>query len=814
MLKYSSQLTLIDYFIISSDSHSLLNTSMNIEKLLLVFGLSFTLMTGTSLALEKVTLQLKWHHQFQFAGYYAAFEKGYYKDVGLNVSIKPGGPTVKVDQEVLSGRADYGVLASELIGKRVQGKKAVLLAVVFQHSIRALISRADSEIYSPSDLIGQTIMLNGNEQEEFLAMLKAEGISSNDINIISKDNTANQKLINKEVVAINGSIANQPFIFAQKDVEVKLLRPIMYGIDFYGDSFFTSEKEVEQHPKRATAFRDASLKGWEYAMRHPEEIIQLIHNKYNPSKTIAHLRFEAQALRKIILPDLVDLGHINHHRIEKTAEIYARYSVIEKDYSLAGFIYNPVQDEIESAERLRRRMLISAIIFIFLAIGVLIWIVVLRKTVAKRTYSLSEEIKERKKIEKGLLKSEERFRNLFENSPVCLWEEDFSDVKKYLQSLKNSVTSAFEQYLDDHPEVLHRCVDLVKILDVNKATMELLGAKTKKELQDNLANSFNPDSLQSFKKEIIAIWEGEHFVETEAVSQTLDGIPKYVSLSWRVSPGFEDSLAKVLVSLTDITERIESEMKLEWELKVNKTLVELAELLIEGKSSLETISNLILEAAKSYTESEHGFVSVIDPKTGDNIGYTLTNMMDSCKIEEKGKKIAFPIGPDGKYPLLWGEALNTHKPFYTNIPDTHPASGGLPKGHIPLKNFLAVPAMISDSPMGEIALANKPGEYSDVDLEVITQIAQMFAIAIDRQQAIDNIEDSLKEKEILLQEIHHRVKNNMQIISSLLKLQANNIKDSQIKEVLKESQSRVYTMSAVHEALHESDKLSEIDIKN
>ncbi|MBT6615622.1 MAG: ABC transporter substrate-binding protein, partial [Deltaproteobacteria bacterium] len=98
---------------------------MNIEKLLLVFGLSFTLMTGTSLALEKVTLQLKWHHQFQFAGYYAAFEKGYYKDVGLNVSIKPGGPTVKVDQEVLSGRADYGVLASELIGKRVQGKKAV-----------------------------------------------------------------------------------------------------------------------------------------------------------------------------------------------------------------------------------------------------------------------------------------------------------------------------------------------------------------------------------------------------------------------------------------------------------------------------------------------------------------------------------------------------------------------------------------------------------------------------------------------------------------------------------------------------------------
>ncbi len=85
---------------------------------------------------------------------------------------------------------------------------------------------------------------------------------------------------------------------------------------------------------------------------------------------------------------------------------------------------------------------------------------------------------------------------------------------------------------------------------------------------------------------------------------------------------------------------------------------------------------------------------------------------------------------------------------------------------------------------------------------------------VERIRTADKIKASLKEKEILLQEIHHRVKNNMQVINSLLKLQANNIEDIQIKEVLKESQSRVYAMSAVHETLHGSEKLSQIDLKD
>jgi len=163
-----------------------------------------------------------------------------------------------------------------------------------------------------------------------------------------------------------------------------------------------------------------------------------------------------------------------------------------------------------------------------------------------------------KQANEALWKSEERFRNLFENSPVSLWEEDFSEVKSYLRSLEDDVGDNFDQYLTDHPEVLPRCAELVRITDINRASLKLHGAETREELLENLAAVFTPDSYKAFRKEIVAILEGKHQMETDAVVRTLDGIPRYVSLRWQVSPGHEETLSRVLVSLTDISERKKS----------------------------------------------------------------------------------------------------------------------------------------------------------------------------------------------------------------------------------------------------------------
>ncbi len=101
-----------------------------------------------------------------------------------------------------------------------------------------------------------------------------------------------------------------------------------------------------------------------------------------------------------------------------------------------------------------------------------------------------------------------------------------------------------------------------------------------------------------------------------------------------------------------------------------------------------------------------------------------------CKIENK--QVAFPVGPDGKYSALWGHALNTKEAFFSNKPDRHPSSKGLPKGHIPLNNYLAVPALIGNTVFGLIALANSERPYAEQDIEAIKRLAEVYALALHR----------------------------------------------------------------------------------
>ena len=128
--------------------------------------LSFTPSLKTEAAsLDKITLQLRWFHQFQFAGYYAAKMKGYYRDAGLDVSIMDSKPGMEVVSEVISGRAQYGVGNSSLLLARQQGKPVVALAAIFQHSPLVFIARADAGISSVHDLAGKKIMLEPHADE-------------------------------------------------------------------------------------------------------------------------------------------------------------------------------------------------------------------------------------------------------------------------------------------------------------------------------------------------------------------------------------------------------------------------------------------------------------------------------------------------------------------------------------------------------------------------------------------------------------------------------------------------------------------------
>lgn len=169
------------------------------------------------------------------------------------------------------------------------------------------------------------------------------------------------------------------------------------------------------------------------------------------------------------------------------------------------------------------------------------------------------DVTERHQIETALHESEIRYRGLFEDSPVSLWEEDFSEVKKYIEGLKKKGIRNLRKYVTEHPGVILECAKKVKVLDLNRATIELYKAKNKNDLLRNVGKIFCDESLTGVVDEVLHIAEGVYDFEGETVNQTLDGQKINVFLHWAVAPGYEDTLSRVIISIIDITSQKKAE---------------------------------------------------------------------------------------------------------------------------------------------------------------------------------------------------------------------------------------------------------------
>ncbi len=360
---------------------------------------------------EPVTLQLKWTHAFQFAGYYAARAQGYYRDAGLEVTIIEAGPGVDPVQTVLAGRAEYGVGTSSLLLERSAGKPVVALAVIFQHSPYVLIARQENASQGVHDLLGKRIMLEP-QAEELLAYLEAEGIPLGRITRVEHSYDL-QDLISGRVDAVAGYSTDQPYFLDRAQFTYQVYTPRAAGIDFYGDNLFTTESEMRAHPARVRAFRAASLRGWQYAMAHPDELVDLILAQYAPQQSREYLQFEARQMVPLLHPELIEIGHMYRGRWQSIADTYAGLGMMKAGVDLREFLYDPEPRPVDLAWLYR----VSAAVALVLVVALVV-VVHTRRTNAR----LRQEIQQRQQADDARREGESRLRAVTDNAldPVLM----------------------------------------------------------------------------------------------------------------------------------------------------------------------------------------------------------------------------------------------------------------------------------------------------------------------------------------------------------------------------------------------------------
>jgi PAS domain S-box-containing protein len=298
-----------------------------------------TIITLNAWGNEAVSIGLKWKHSFQFAGYYAAIDQGYYKDEGFDVTLSEINLSRNLVQDVAYGVVDYGVSDSSLLVHYLQGLPVVLVSQIFQHSPLVFISHRDLGITTPQDLLGKKVMyslnLGGDTPFKALILKSLGGFDGIEI----ENFTSYQDFIERKVDVTSAYSTSQPYWLKKMGIELNIIDPKSYGIDFYGDNFFTSQQELKLHPNRVKKMQRATLKGWEYALAHQEEIIDLILQKYSTKKSREALVFEARGTYQMIIPDLNDIGSCSTDRYNQVAKLYFQLGLVNQQIINEEFYY-------------------------------------------------------------------------------------------------------------------------------------------------------------------------------------------------------------------------------------------------------------------------------------------------------------------------------------------------------------------------------------------------------------------------------------------------------------------------------------------
>ena len=317
-----------------------LTLSKKFKILFILFLLSSHMLYSKEL--KKVTLQLSWFNQFQFAGYYMAKEKGFFEELGLDVEIKPFEFGIDIPKNVNDGKIDFAVGRETLILERIKNPNIVALYALFQSTPLILISTKESEINTINDFSNKKVMTTIDDASEvsLKAMITSNKIKLENLTFLKHTHNIDD-LINKNTDVISAYISKSPFTLQNKGIEYNIFDPKKYGFDMYSDLLYTNQNLIDDDLSTVLSFKKASLKGWEYAYSNIEESAEVILKKYNSEKLGRdELIYEGNELKKLSYFKTANLGEIKKDKLQRIYDLYNVMGLISNPINIDKFIFD------------------------------------------------------------------------------------------------------------------------------------------------------------------------------------------------------------------------------------------------------------------------------------------------------------------------------------------------------------------------------------------------------------------------------------------------------------------------------------------
>ncbi|MEM7345360.1 MAG: GAF domain-containing protein, partial [Chloroflexota bacterium] len=264
-----------------------------------------------------------------------------------------------------------------------------------------------------------------------------------------------------------------------------------------------------------------------------------------------------------------------------------------------------------------------------------------------------QDITRQKLAEQSLYKSEAHYRTLFENSPNSIWDVDFSGVKTTLDDLQKSGVTDIRDHLESTPEIVRQCLHQITVLDINKTTLELYGVELKKQLLSELHNFFTLESLPTFQKLLIRLAKGETTYEGEIITRTVFGGQRFIDFTLFIPPDYQHNWSKVLVSMTDVSDR-----KLAENLMRSRQYI--VQMLADFEETISRLdSNVVIQQALSFIRTRTGVYQA-------SLALDQTNRNEFQIIVASGPQLteeSITFCTSRADPLL-AKVIKTAKPFY------------------------------------------------------------------------------------------------------------------------------------------------------